>query len=111
MQTGSKTPQRPPAEPQNYHLQMLRVGLQVLEFIRMLIGGSGGKSMKAVAPTWLRFIAILEFGETLRNSVMQLDGSIQFNRFEPAEREFRSNSPGPHQLTGIANKQEWQQRP
>jgi hypothetical protein len=86
MQAGSKTPQRPSAEPQNCHLQMLRVGFEVLKFIRMLLGF--GKAMKAVAPSGSRFIAILEFDETLRNSVMQLDGSIQFNGFEPTEREF-----------------------
>jgi len=56
---------------------MLRVGLQILKFIRMLLGFD--KSLLVVASTGLRFVAILELDETPRNFVMQLDGSIQFN--------------------------------
>ncbi len=87
MQPGFETLQRLSAKPDNPYLQMLHVGFEIVEFIRTLLGDFG-LPMENTAPAKSTFGAIPEFGEALRQSIMQLDGVIQFDGFEPPEREF-----------------------
>ncbi len=63
---------------------MLRVGFEIVKFIRMLFGGLG-PPLDNSAPVKWTFLAILELGNALRNFAMELDGAIEFNGFEPPQ--------------------------